>query len=149
MQRIDQRIDAAIAIVQREGRILICQRRHDAPLGGYWEFPGGKREPGESLEQCAARELFEEVAIRARMIRPLSVIEHDYPAARVRLHPFLCEHESGEAQLLACQDARWIVPEELRDYRFPPANETLIDEVIACCARGAAGDAPITQPDRS
>lgn len=126
-----KRIDAAIAIVRRAGRILICQRKPDDTLGGLWEFPGGKQEDGESLEQCLARELREELNISARPIVALPPIEHDYPHALIRLHPFLCEHESGEPEHLECQDARWIAPDSLSAYPFPPANESLIAEVIA------------------
>jgi mutator protein MutT len=123
-------IDAAIAIVVRSGKILVCQRKDDDTFGGYWEFPGGKQEDGESLEECLARELREELNIAARPISALAPVVHDYPEAMVRLHPFLCEHESGEPQLIECQAARWINPVELRDYRFPPANEGLIEEII-------------------
>jgi mutator protein MutT len=126
------RIEAAIAVVTRNGKVLICQRRDDDDaLPGYWEFPGGKCEDGETLEQCLQRELREEVDIDARPLAALPPIEHDYPHVLIRLHPFLCEHRSGEPQLIECQQAIWIDPHQLRDYRFPPANEDLIERVIA------------------
>jgi mutator protein MutT len=124
------RIDAAIAIVTRGKQILVCQRKEGDTLGGYWEFPGGKCEDGETLEQCIQRELREEVNIVATPLVRLTPIDHDYPHVLVRLHPFVCRHESGEPELLECQAARWIDPVQLRDYRFPPANETLLEEVI-------------------
>src|SRR5690349_15959536 len=120
-----KRIDAAIAIVTRAGKVLVCQRKDGDTFGGFWEFPGGKQEAGETLEQCLARELREELNISARPTRPFDPIVHDYPEVLLRLHPFLCEHESGEPELLECQATRWIAPTELRDYRFPPANEAL------------------------
>jgi mutator protein MutT len=126
-----RRIDAAIAIIARADRILVCQRKANDTFGGYWEFPGGKCEDGETLEQCLARELVEELSIRARPIARLTTIEHDYPQTLVRLHPFVCVHEHGEVQHLECQASEWIAPARLRDYRFPPANETLIEEAIA------------------
>src|SRR4051812_33613556 len=113
-------IDAVIAIVIRKGKVLICQRKDDDTFGGYWEFPGGKQECGESLHECLAREPNEELAIRATPLRHLPPIEHHYPQTRVRLHPFVCAHESGEPQLIECQQAIWIDPHELRGYRFPP-----------------------------
>src|SRR5262249_761363 len=125
------RIDAAIAIVVRGANVLVCQRKDDDTLGGYWEFPGGKCEDGETLEQCIARELREEIEIRATPIRKLPPIEHDYPYALLRLHPFICRHENGEPQLIECQAAKWITPAALREYRFPPANDQLIEDVIA------------------
>ena len=126
-----KRIDAAIAIVTRGDKVLICQRKNDDTLGGYWEFPGGKQEDGETLHECLARELREELAIRARPVTQLTTVEHDYPHVQLRLHPFVCAHEDGEVQHIECQDAKWIDPLTLRDYRFPPANEALIEEVIA------------------
>jgi len=125
-----KRIDAAIAIVTRGGKVLVCQRKDDDTFGGYWEFPGGKQEDGETLQECLARELKEELNIRAKPIEPLTPIVHDYPHVFLRLHPFLCEHESGEPELLECQATRWVEPRELTDYRFPPANEDLIRTII-------------------
>ena len=125
-----KRIDAAIAIVCRDQKVLVCQRKDDDTLGGYWEFPGGKQEDGETLEQCLARELREELAMAARPIVRLGTVEHDYPDVQVRLHPFICAHESGEVEHLECQASQWIEPKSLRDYRFPPANQRLIEEVI-------------------
>src|SRR5205809_378239 len=81
------RIDAAIAIVVRGQKVLICQRKADDTFGNLWEFPGGKQEDGETLEQCLARELREELAIEARPIARLPVVEHDYPQVLIRLHP--------------------------------------------------------------
>ena len=126
-----ERIDAAIAVVIRADKVLICQRKDGDTFGGYWEFPGGKQEDGETLEECLRRELAEELAIRAKPIARLSAIEHEYPYAKIRLHPFICEHEEGEPQHLECQAALWINPDELTQYRFPPANESLIEEVLS------------------
>jgi mutator protein MutT len=125
------RIDAAIAIIQRAGKVLVCQRKDDDFLGGFWEFPGGKCEDGETLQQCLARELEEEIGIRARPIQQLATVQHDYPTAQVRLHPFICDHEAGEVVHRECQASQWIDPPKLREIRFPPANETLVEEAIA------------------
>src|SRR3954462_3610167 len=105
-----QSIDAAIALVTRDGKVLVCQRKDDDTLGGYWEFPGGKCEDGETLEQCLARELEEEVALAARPILQQPPREPQYPTARVRLHPFICEHQAGEVEYKECQASRWIDP---------------------------------------
>src|SRR2546421_6309573 len=103
-----KRIEAAIAIVLKGGKILVCQRKDGDTFGGYWEFPGGKQESGESLEECLCRELREEVAICARPIVALTTIRHEYPHATLRLHPFICAHEQGEPQHLECQASCWI-----------------------------------------
>jgi mutator protein MutT len=125
-----KRVDAAIAVVVRRGRVLICQRKSQDTFGGYWEFPGGKCEAGETLEQCLGRELREEVDIVAKPLAKLSVISHQYPHVHLTLHPFLCEHVLGEPKLIECQQALWIDPSELRNYQFPPANEALLQEVV-------------------
>src|SRR5438128_12448903 len=114
------RIHAAIAIVTRHDKILVCQRKDDDVLGGYWEFPGGTCEDTESLCDCLIRELREELNVSARAVKALTPIDHDYPHARLRLHPFICEHEAGKPQLIECQACMWIEPQNLNDYRFPP-----------------------------
>ncbi|HEY2584910.1 MAG TPA: 8-oxo-dGTP diphosphatase MutT [Tepidisphaeraceae bacterium] len=119
-------IDVVIGLICRDGKVLICRRRQEDPLGGYWEFPGGKQEPGELREQCLVRELTEELAIQVRVIQPLESITYDYATVRVHLHPFFCEHTNGEPQPLASQRLTWAAARDLRDYRFPPANDSLI-----------------------
>lgn len=125
-----RRITVAIGVVRREKRILICQRRKENTFGGFWEFPGGKSEEGESLEQCLHRELMEEVGIKVGVIRELTPINHDYAHGQVSLHSFLCRHLDGEPAALECQQIKWILPEELGAYRFPPANEPLLAEIV-------------------
>ena len=124
------RTDVVIGIVTRGGKVLICQRPDDKSFGGYWEFPGGKREPGETLEQCLRRELREELAIGVTPVHALSPVDHDYPRGRIRLHPHVCTHDDGEPQLLACQRVLWVEPDDLKRYRFPPANDRLIEETV-------------------
>jgi len=133
-----KRFEVAIGIVVREGKILICQRPADGPLAGYWEFPGGKNEQSETLEQTLVRELKEELAIEVDELEALAEIEFEYPSTRVRLHPFLCRHKSGTAIPLASQQLRWVRPRELRKYRFPPANDALIEELIERLERPAS-----------
>src|SRR5829696_6573139 len=124
-------VDVVIGVVLRDdGHLLVCQRKSNGHLGGYWEFPGGKREPGESLEQCLVRELEEELAIRVRPLAALDVIEHDYPAVRVRLHPYLCTHLDGDTKPLGCERLQWVGPTELAQYSFPPANARLIAYLV-------------------
>jgi mutator protein MutT len=122
-------LDVAIGILWREGKILICRRREQDPLGGYWEFPGGKCEPAESPEACVVRELLEELGVVVRAVESLARIEHEYPHARVRLHPFLCRLETGEPAALAAIECRWISPAALADYRFPAANDSLLESL--------------------
>jgi mutator protein MutT len=124
-------VEVAIAIVfdTARRRLLICKRKPDTVLPGYWEFPGGKCNPGETPADCACREVLEETGVTVRPVRELPIIDHQYPHARVRLHPFLCEYGSGELQLLAVADARWIDPSEAPSFRFPEANLSLVRAV--------------------
>jgi mutator protein MutT len=125
-------VEVAIAVVFNDnGKLLICKRKADTVLGGYWEFPGGKCNAAEPPADCAKREVEEETALHVRVRKALPIIEHEYPHARVRLHPFICRHDSGTLELREVAEARWISPAELSDYRFPEANGTLLRAIIS------------------
>ena len=134
-RRDDRRIDVAIAVIVRGGRVLVCQRPPRGTFAGFWEFPGGKREPGERIADCLVREVKEELAIDVAPLHALRAVDHDYPGGRIRLHPYVCTHTAGEPQLLACQAAIWVAPTDLVLYRFPPANQQLIREAIEYLSR--------------
>jgi mutator protein MutT len=123
-------VRVAIGIVWRDQKLLICQRLPDAPLPGYWEFPGGKCEPGETDAQCAVREVEEEVGIGVKATGSLASITHTYDHATVTLMPILCQYISGNAQPIGCAQVLWITADELPNYRFPPANAPLLDRLI-------------------
>lgn len=131
---VKKHVEVAVAIVfdRAHREVLVCKRKADTVLGGYWEFPGGKCNAGETAEACACREVMEELGIAVRAVKALGVIEHQYPHALVRLHPFVCEWTAGDVQLLAVADARWVVPASVVEFRFPEANAAL----VAAVARG-------------
>jgi len=116
---------AAGIIRDDDGRILITQRRGNDDHGGEWEFPGGTREPGETLAACLARELREELEIEVHVGRELARVERAYPDVKITLHAFACHHVGGEPRALGCADWRWIEPEELAKYRLSPADREL------------------------
>ena len=120
-------IQVAAALIVREGWYLITQRRADVHLGGLWEFPGGKRESGESLEDCLRRELREELGIEISNPVLFRVIRHDYPEKSVELHFFKCAISSGLPRPLGCEDLRWVAPEELDQFPLPPADQPLVE----------------------
>jgi mutator protein MutT len=129
-----KRVEVAIAVVFRDGLVLICRRRDDDEvLGGYWELPGGKLEPNETIERCVVREVEEEVGVEVRPVLALNVIEYEYPTVRVRLHPYVCEHVRGEPRAIG----RWVSASALGEYRFPPANDGLLGELLAYVASAA------------
>ena len=120
-------IQVAAALIVREGRYLITQRKAGVHLGGFWEFPGGKREPDESLEDCLRRELREELGIEITSPVLFQVIRHDYPEKAVELHFFRCSISSGLPCPMGCEDLRWVAPEELARFPLPHADQPLVE----------------------
>ena len=123
----DARVQVAAGLIVQDGRYLIARRKAEAHLGGLWEFPGGKREQDESLEQCLRRELREELGVDVTPPVHVQVIRHDYPDRTVELHFFRCSIEAGQARPLACDEIRWVTPEEMAGLQFPPADRSLIE----------------------
>ena len=119
-------IDVAAGLVFRAGKLLVAQRKAGSHLAGLWEFPGGKREAGESWEDCLRRELREELAIEVEVGRCFSEVTHAYPGKTVRLRFFVCALVSGEPRPIDCAALAWVTAEGLRDRGFPPADEQLL-----------------------
>lgn len=115
----------AAAVIEREGRVLVTKRPEGVHLEGHWEFPGGKCAPGETLEQCLARELREELDVDAEVGPELLSTSHDYGDRRVELHFFQCALASEPRPLLG-QEMRWIERRALATLTFPPADTQLI-----------------------
>ncbi len=97
----------------RGSHVLVAQRNPDDMLGGMWEFPGGKCEPGETLQQCLVREMREELDIEVEVGQQLIVVEHAYTHFRITLHAFHCRLASGAPRCLDCAAFRWVRPDEL------------------------------------
>jgi mutator protein MutT len=124
-------IDVAAALISRDGKILITQRCANAHLGGLWEFPGGKREPAETFEQCLVRELREELGVEVKVGRLFEEIMHIYADKTVHLKFFLCKLLQGEPQPLGCEAVKWAGKAELADYEFPAADTRLLNKLRA------------------
>ncbi len=124
-------IEVSAALILRGDRILITQRGAGSHLGGLWEFPGGKREPGETFEQCLARELREELGVEVKIGRLFEEITHDYVEKTVHLKFFLCELSEGEPRPIGCAAVKWVSKLELADYDFPAADARLLDHLRA------------------
>jgi len=122
-------IEVAAGLVFRSGRLLITQRYPDAHLGGFWEFPGGKRHPEETFEACLQRELMEELGIEVAVKELIESIEHTYPEKSVHLKFFRCQWLRNEPQALGCPAFRWITRDELGKYQFPPADARLLERL--------------------
>ncbi len=120
--------DVALGLLfNEEGAVLIQRRPEDGLLGGLWEFPGGKREPGESLEAACVRELHEELGVRVAVRACLAKIRHAYTHFRVTLHAFHCTLLEGVPRSRAGLPLRWVLLEELDRYAFPRPNRRLIE----------------------
>ena len=130
--------DVVAAIIRRAGRLLVTKRKASSMLGGMWEFPGGKVEPGESTEDCLHREIAEELAIEVQIERPFVRVEHAYSHFRITLHTFLCRHRRGRPRALGSDGLRWVLPDELRELAFPKADRVVIEALES----GLADPAP-------
>lgn len=119
-------VEIAAAVIENRGLFLIARRPDHVVLGGYWEFPGGKRRPGESLLACLAREVQEEVGIEIHAAEPLDRVVYTYPHGVVDIRFFQCRLRAGTPRPLGCAEVRWVSGADLATCRFPPANESVI-----------------------
>ena len=129
-------IQVAAAVIYRDNQVLIAQRPSDKHKGGYWEFPGGKIEEGESDLSALARELKEEINIQVTQAKHFKDIQFDYPEKSVLLKFFLVTDFSGEAKGLEGQPVNWVAVDELKGYRFPEANVGVVEEVVSLWGKG-------------
>ncbi len=124
-------IEVAAGLVFRDRKLLISRRRAQDHLGGLWEFPGGKREHGETFEDCLRRELHEELGVHVEVGALLETITHDYPGKRVLLRFFRCRLAAGEPEPrpLGCAAVAWVSLADLSRYDFPAADARLLERV--------------------
>ena len=120
----------AAAIIYQGGEILLTRRMPDADQGGLWEFPGGKQEIGESLEQCLRRELKEELDITVGALWPFSILCHRYPEKEVELHFYTCVLDQGTPKALACLEMAWVAPNRFSSYEFPEADQPVLQKIL-------------------
>lgn len=123
-------IEVTAAVIMQDGRYLITRRLDESHQGGLWEFPGGKRENNESLEECLRREIREELDLEIEVRSLLKTVRYAYAFYTFILHFYLCRIRSGTPRLIECQDLQWVEPHELGYYSFPPANHPIIDHLI-------------------
>jgi 8-oxo-dGTP diphosphatase len=113
------------AVIEESGRFLVTRRQAGVHLEGYWEFPGGKCDPGESHQACLQREMQEELAVGVQVTGKILETRHPYPDRIIELHFYVCVLE-GEPRPLLGQDMRWVSRGELASLPFPPADAELI-----------------------
>ncbi len=124
--------DVACGIItDAKGRVLIALRDFEADQGGLWEFPGGKVEVGEAVEEALSRELLEEIGIKLVEIESWLEVHHEYPRYHVTLHAWKVLKFEGEPHGEEGQMVRWVDLKELASLDFPEANKPIVDELVA------------------
>ena len=118
----------AVALIDRDGRVLLAQRPEGKSMAGLWEFPGGKVEPGETPEVALIRELEEEIGINTweSCLAPLTFASHSYEKFHLLMPLFACRKWKGTPQGCEQQALKWVFPRDFRDYPMPPADLPLI-----------------------
>ena len=119
----------AAGLIWKGDQVLIAQRPRDGMLGGLWEFPGGKREEGESLQECLRREIREELDFEIEVGEVLCSVDHAYSHFSITLYALSARYKGGEPKAIGCADWRWVYPEELDDFAFPRSDRKVIEFV--------------------
>jgi 8-oxo-dGTP diphosphatase/A/G-specific adenine glycosylase len=116
-----------VAVIRDDRDLILIDRRlAKGLLGGFWEFPGGKIEGNETVQECIKREILEEIGIEIAVDSHLITIDHTYSHFRVNLQVYNCRYLSGEARAIECEEIRWVTIQELDNYTFPAANQEII-----------------------
>lgn len=119
---------SAVALIDRDGRVLLAQRPEGKSMAGLWEFPGGKVEAGETPEHALIRELQEELGIDtwASCLAPLTFASHSYEDFHLLMPVFACRKWEGQPRSMENQALKWVHAKDLRNYPMPPADVPLI-----------------------
>ena len=123
--------DVVAALIWQEGKFLICQRPAHKARGLLWEFVGGKVEPGETREAALIRECREELAIELAVGDVFMEVVHPYPDLTVHLILFHAAIASGSPQLLEHVDLQWILPSQIPEFDFCPADKDILERIVA------------------
>lgn len=123
-------IDVTAAIIQQKKEILAARRKPAGHMGGYWEFPGGKIESGESPEQCLQRELKEELNIQTKIGSFFGESCYDYGTKEIRLLCYYAEYLGGTFSLRDHDAIRWLPVHQLLSLRWAPADIALVEKLI-------------------
>lgn len=122
-----KQLNISVGIIRNaQKEIFITQRDASSHMAGFWEFPGGKIEAGETPDQAVIRELQEEVGIDAQSPVLLKTLEHRFPDRIITLHFFLVKEWQGEPYGKEGQPKRWVAQSDLKEEEFPPANEAIV-----------------------
>lgn len=117
-------------VIWKKDKILISQRPMKGLLGGLWEFPGGKKETGEAIQETVRREIKEELGVDVRVGKKIAEVDHAYSHFKITLHAHHCHYLRGKPQTLGVQAWRWVSPEDLKRFAFPKANQPIIATLL-------------------
>lgn len=123
-------IHVTAGLIRKNNRLLITKRPKGSHLEGYWEFPGGKQEKGESLEGCLEREIKEELGLKIRADHISLTIVHEYETKVISLHVLDCTILEGEPRAIECQEFRWVAPADFHKFEFPPPDMKVIEQLF-------------------
>ena len=123
-----KRIEVVAAIIRKEGRIFATQRGY-GEWKDWWEFPGGKMEPGETPEEALKREIREELSTEIRVDELLCTVEYEYPNFHLTLHCYLCSLVTEALHLNEHEAARWLANDELDSVKWLPADREVIEKM--------------------
>jgi len=126
---LSKKIEVSAGVIWRGGKVYIQQRLKDGLMADLWEFPGGKIEPGESPEECLAREIREELGVEIKIDNKLMTIKHSYTQFRVTLNVYECRLLKGKIKAVSCQQWKWVDPTLLSQFPFPAANKRIVDSL--------------------
>lgn len=124
------------AVIVRKGKVLITLRPRGKRLGGFWEFPGGKVDSGETPEQALVREIEEELDITISVGEKFETVYHDYDWGRVMILAYLCRWDSGEIRHLEVADHRWVTPQQFSEYNILPADQPILAKLAVLLSCG-------------
>ena len=127
---VPHKVVGAGVIMDRRGRVLIAQRRTQDMLGGLWEFPGGKKEPEETMPECITRELREELGIEVKVGELVTVVHHAYSHFTMELHAHRGRVVKGRPRAIECADCAWVLPDELREYPMGRADQHIVAALL-------------------
>ena len=123
-----KQIEVGAAIIKNGDRIFVTQRGY-GEFKDWWEFPGGKIEPGESPEESLVREIKEELDAEISVGKLIRTVDWDYPDFHLTMHCFWCELVSSELRLLEHEAAKWLDKDSIRSVKWLPADELLLSDI--------------------
>lgn len=123
-------IRVVAAVFCMDNKVLACRKAPGKSLAGYWEFPGGKIEPGETPEQALAREIAEELSITANVGQKVTTTLHEYDFATIELTSFFCSITQGTPKLTDHDEVRWVTAAEAQQLQWAPADIPAVNMVV-------------------